>query len=68
MIDFGKTTPIRELVPGGKITHELEWELGNYEDGYFTGMDSVIQVLLGVSFVLKFADLEKEKTDIDLFY
>jgi len=45
LIDFGKTTPIRDLVPGGMITHEKDWELGNYEDGYFTGMDSVIQIL-----------------------
>ena len=44
LIDFGKTTEISELVEGGQITHDKPWELGNYEDGYFFGLRSLLTV------------------------
>jgi hypothetical protein len=41
MIDFTKTFP----VPHGKtINHRDEWVLGNGEDGYLFGVDSLIKV------------------------
>lgn len=41
MIDFTKTFPI----PHGKtINHRDEWMLGNCEDGYLFGVDSLIKV------------------------
>lgn len=45
LIDFGKTTEISELVEGGQITHDKPWELGNYEDGYFFGLRSLLTVV-----------------------
>lgn len=42
MIDFGKTTPIPD---GVTIDHSSEWERGNHEDGYLTGVASLISLL-----------------------
>jgi hypothetical protein len=36
VIDFGKTTA--STIP---ITHSLEWEMGNEEDGYLIGLDNL---------------------------
>ena len=45
MIDFAKTVP----VPGGAtLTHRDPWELGNHEDGYLLGLDSLIATLRGL--------------------
>ena len=43
MIDFAKT---RLLDKSTTITHRAQWELGNHEDGYLTGLDNLIQVSL----------------------
>lgn len=41
MIDFSKTVPL----PQGKtLTHRDDWALGNGEDGYLYGVDSLIKV------------------------
>ena len=45
MIDFAKTVP----VPGGaQLTHRDPWELGNHEDGYLLGLESLIGTLRGL--------------------
>ena len=44
LIDFGKTTPIRDLIEGGQITHINPWVRGNYEDGYFFGFTNLLEV------------------------
>lgn len=41
MIDFGKTVPLPESVT---ITHRNCWVEGNHEDGYLTGIDSLIDI------------------------
>lgn len=45
MIDFAKT---EELPDGGTLTHAAEWELGNREDGYLTGLDNLIAIWEGL--------------------
>lgn len=41
MIDFAKTYQLPdELV----ITHNDEWKVGNHEDGYLIGVDSLIRI------------------------
>lgn len=40
MIDFGKTVPIPD---GRVIDHRTPYERGNHEDGYLTGLDSLIE-------------------------
>jgi len=41
LIDFAKT----ELLGGGAtLSHREEWVLGNHEDGYLSGLDSLIEV------------------------
>ena len=42
MIDFAKTTP---LPPGVSITHSALWRPGNHEDGYLTGVSSLVSIL-----------------------
>eukprot|EP00039_Didymoeca_costata_P019122 m.336338 g.336338 ORF g.336338 m.336338 type:complete len:396 (-) comp17819_c0_seq1:100-1287(-) len=39
MIDFGKTTKVE--IP---ITHVKPWVLGNHEDGYLTGLNTLIEI------------------------
>jgi len=42
MIDFEKTRRVEgELL----ITHQKDWDLINHEDGYLTGLDSVLEIL-----------------------
>lgn len=51
MIDFSKTVPL----PQGKtLTHRDDWALGNGEDGYLYGVDSLIKI---------FENLECSKSD-----
>ena len=40
MIDFAKTLPH----PESSLSHRATWQLGNFEDGYLTGLDNLIQV------------------------
>ena len=41
IIDFAKTVP----VPGGvSIDHRSTWRPDNYEDGYLTGMDNIMDI------------------------
>jgi len=42
MIDFGKTVPLPE---GMTLNHNTQWERGNREDGYLTGVDSLLSIL-----------------------
>ena len=42
MIDFAKTVPVDA---GHSLDHRRAWELGNREDGYLAGVDSLIEVL-----------------------
>ena len=39
MIDFAKT---EELPDEARLTHTADWELGNREEGYLTGLDNLI--------------------------
>jgi len=41
MIDFAKTQRIPE---GAALTHRDEWRLGNREEGYLTGLDSLLDL------------------------
>lgn len=40
MIDFAKT----EEIANGRLSHRDEWVVGNHEDGYLIGLDSLIEV------------------------
>lgn len=44
MIDFGKTSKV-EL----PLTHSEPWVLGNHEDGYLRGLDSIIDIMTTLS-------------------
>jgi 1D-myo-inositol-triphosphate 3-kinase len=44
MIDFGKTRRLPESI---KITHRDNWKEGNHEDGYLTGIESLIDIFKG---------------------
>ena len=41
MIDFAKTYKLPE---GVTVTHNDEWKIGNHEDGYLIGIDSLIRI------------------------
>lgn len=45
MIDFGKTTPLPE---GQELTHRAAWVEGNREDGYLSGLDSLVDIILSM--------------------
>ncbi|XP_031178298.1 inositol-trisphosphate 3-kinase B isoform X1 [Sander lucioperca] len=45
MIDFGKTTPLPE---GEELTHRASWQEGNREDGYLSGLDSLVDIILSM--------------------
>ncbi|XP_049612160.1 inositol-trisphosphate 3-kinase A [Syngnathus scovelli] len=42
MIDFGKTTPLPE---GERLDHRACWQEGNREDGYLSGLDSLVDII-----------------------
>ncbi|XP_029965941.1 inositol-trisphosphate 3-kinase B isoform X2 [Salarias fasciatus] len=42
MIDFGKTTPLPD---GQELTHRASWVEGNREDGYLSGLDSLVDII-----------------------
>lgn len=42
MIDFGKTTPLPD---GEELTHRASWVEGNREDGYLSGLDSLVDII-----------------------
>lgn len=41
IIDFGKTCTVPD---GFSVDHRSEWNQGNHEEGYLTGLDNVIKV------------------------
>lgn len=41
VIDFAKTVPVPD---GGVVDHRREWVQGNHEEGFLTGLDSLISV------------------------
>lgn len=41
LIDFGKT---KQLPENMKLNHRADWFEGNREDGYFTGLDNMIDI------------------------
>lgn len=41
MIDFAKTVPVPENV---NIDHSSTWKVGNHEDGYLIGLDSIVSI------------------------
>ncbi|XP_069014545.1 inositol-trisphosphate 3-kinase B isoform X1 [Embiotoca jacksoni] len=45
MIDFGKTTPLPD---GEELTHRACWVVGNREDGYLFGLDSLVDIILSM--------------------
>jgi hypothetical protein len=45
MIDFAKTAA---LPAGATLTHRAPWTSGNREDGYLTGVDSLLDVFRGL--------------------
>ncbi|KRZ71129.1 Inositol-trisphosphate 3-kinase A, partial [Trichinella papuae] len=45
MIDFAKVCPVETVT----LNHTSSWQLGNHEDGYFVGLDNLIQQVLMVS-------------------
>lgn len=42
IIDFAKTLPVPD---GGFVDHRSEWVQGNHEEGFLTGLDSLISIL-----------------------
>lgn len=42
MLDFGITCDAP--VPGGRLRHDVPWEVGNHEDGYLTGLTNLQHV------------------------
>ncbi|KRZ25385.1 Inositol-trisphosphate 3-kinase A, partial [Trichinella pseudospiralis] len=40
MIDFAKVCPVETVT----LNHTSSWQLGNHEDGYFVGLDNLIQI------------------------
>ena len=45
LIDFAKT---EELPDGGRLDHRAAWTMGNREDGYLEGLDSLIELWSGL--------------------
>lgn len=41
LIDFSKTFAVPDHI---QINHRSKWQLGNYEDGFLTGMDNLIKI------------------------
>ena len=48
MIDFAKTEEIPE---GQALSHRSEWVVGNREDGYLAGLDSLIEIFSNIEVV-----------------
>lgn len=46
LIDFAKTHSLPE---DARVTHRSKWELGNHEDGYLSGIESLIRIFESIS-------------------
>ncbi|KAJ8683467.1 hypothetical protein QAD02_019259, partial [Eretmocerus hayati] len=42
MIDFAKTLPLPQHL--SRISHDVEWQVGNHEDGYLIGVNNLIDI------------------------
>lgn len=42
MIDFAKTLPLPGRI--SKIQHDVDWQVGNHEDGYLIGVNNLINI------------------------
>ncbi|KAI4489951.1 hypothetical protein M0804_004133 [Polistes exclamans] len=42
MIDFAKTLPLPQHL--SEIRHDVEWQVGNHEDGYLIGVNNLIDI------------------------
>lgn len=42
LIDFAKTLPVPSHL---KLKHDVDWQVGNHEDGYLVGIKNLIKII-----------------------